>query len=474
MQFLIDQALLAYWTQAEVSSFVAGELANYATSASVSSSISSALSSYDDSGQVDSKIITALLDFYTRAEVDQAIADATSGSVDLSNYYTSAETESYVANELLAYYPRTELDSQLTATFNQYWTSGRTQTEMDDAIAGAGFQTQADGDLRYFARAPGAESGQIFNLVQEQFISRIIRNLLLEAPLSGDAILGNQSTLRLRCDSWSKAEADSRFLRTNDLGPLDARYFVNSPGGEGGGIFNLAAQTQFTPRIIRNLLRQTPLSAQPILGNGSDLLRLLEQRAERHPLSPHRQFQLPGPAGHGPREQPGGPHRQQPDGFVQTPQLQSTAGDLQIQNALVTVRREDGALLASFAEGGISLDRDVTVAAASTLNATTADFAQLLVGSTAASGTFNSSSSVTANLQVASNLRLEAPLVRCDPAASVLTIQGGTNGVLLAGQRSAGPRGEPPFLTLAAVACRCSARCWTRSPLEGRARPWAW
>ena len=320
VQFLIDQALLAYWDQSEVSSFVAGELANYATSASVSSSISSALSSYDDSSQVDSKIITALLDFYTRAEVDQAIADATSGSVDLSNYYTSSETQSYVANELLAYYPRTELDSLLTATLTQYWTSGRTQTEIDDAIAGAGFQTQADVDLRYFVRAPGAESGQIFNLVQEQFTPRIIRNLLLEAIASGDAILGNQSTLRLRCDSWTKAVADGRFLRTNDLGPLDARYFVNSPGAEGGGIFNLV-QTQFTPRIIRNLLCQTPLSAQPILGNGSTLQISCDcwSKGQSDTRSPHRKFQQPGPAGHGPGEQPGcgshgGPHRQLPHG----------------------------------------------------------------------------------------------------------------------------------------------------------------
>ena len=30
--------------------------------------------------------------------------------------------------------------------------------------------------------------------------------------------------------------------------------------------------------------------------------------------------------------------------FMETPQLQSAAGDLQIQNALVTVRKEDGAL----------------------------------------------------------------------------------------------------------------------------------
>ena len=73
-----------------------------------------------------------------------------------------------MASELLAYYPRTELDSQLTATFSQYWTSGRTQTEIDDAVAGAGFQTQADADLRYFVRAPGAESGQVFNLVQDR------------------------------------------------------------------------------------------------------------------------------------------------------------------------------------------------------------------------------------------------------------------------------------------------------------------
>ena len=203
------QVLALIWDQSEVSSFVAGELANYQTSSQVSSAISSALSSYDDSSQVDNKIITALLDFYTRAETDQAIADAVTAGTDLSNYYTISETQSYVANELLAYYPRTELDSQLTATFTQYWTSGRTQTEIDDAIAGAGFLDQTAGDARYFVRAPGAESGQVFNLIQEQFTPRIVRNLLLEAPLVGDAILGNQSTLRIRSDSWSKAEADA-------------------------------------------------------------------------------------------------------------------------------------------------------------------------------------------------------------------------------------------------------------------------
>ena len=451
VQALIAAALVPYWDQGEVSSFVAGELSNYATSSSVTSAISSALSSYDDSSQVDSKIITALLDFYTRAEVDQEIADAL-GNVDLSNYYTSAQTDSL-------FYPRAELDSLLTATLLQYWTSGRTQSEIDDAVAG--LLDQATADTRYFVRAPGAESGNIFNLVQEQFTPRIVRNLLLEAPLQGDAILGNQSTLRLRCDSWTKAEADGRFLRANDLGPLDARYFPNTPGAEGSGIFNLV-QTQFTPVVIRNILCQTPLSCQPILGNGSTLQITCDcwskgQSDGRYPLIANfnsvgstvtsidgrvstLESDVPAIDGRLTALENSGGIAPTADltvnsltatSFVDTPELRSSAGDLQIQNALVTVRKEDGALLASFADGGISLDRDVTVAAASTLNATTADITQLTVGSTAATGAFNSNSSVTANVEVVSNLRLEAPLVRCDPTAPWLSIEGGAQGVLV-------------------------------------------
>ena len=460
---LIAAALVPYWDQGEVSSFVAGELSNYATSSSVTSAISSALSSYDNSSQVDSKIITALLDFYTRAEVDQEIADAL-GNVDLSAYYTSAQTDSL-------FYPRAELDSLLTATLLQYWTSGRTQTEIDDAVAG--LLDQATADTRYFVRAPGAESANIFNLVQEQFTPRIVRNLLLEAPLQGDAILGNQSTLRLRCDSWTKAEADGRFLRTNDLGPLDARYFPNTPGAEGSGIFNLV-QTQFTPVVIRNILCQTPLSCQPILGNGSTLQITCDcwskgQSDGRYPLIANfnslgstvtsidgrvstLESDVPAIDGRVSALENSGGVAPTADltvnsltttTFVETPQLlQSAAGDLQIQNALVTVRKEDGALLASFADGGISLDRDVTVAAASTLNATTADITQLTVGSTAATGAFSSNSSVTANLEVVSNLRVEAPLVRCDPTASWLSIEGGAQAVPFRRHHRAGDEHE--------------------------------
>ena len=457
VQALIATALVPYWDQTEVSTYVAGELANYATSSSVTSAISSALSSYDNSSQVDSKIITALLDFYTRTQVDQQITNAL-GNVDLSNYYTQAQTQSYVASELLAFYPRTELDSLLTATLTQYWTSGRTQTEIDDAIAGAGFLTQALADQRYFAVSANAS---FESLVRTNVTPPMIKALLPRAPLAANTIL-TETTLELTCDAYSKAEADGRYLSNSNFAPLDARYFVRNPAvAEGNGLFHLV-QEQFTPRFVRSLLFRPPLTGGAILGNGSVIEIEADcwskaQSDSRYPLVATfnslgstvtsidgRVSTLETDVGAidgrvTTLENSGGVaptadltvNSLTATTFVETPQLQSAAGDLQIQNALVTVRKEDGALLASFADGGISLDRDVTVAAASTLNATTADITQLTVGSTAATGAFNSNSSVTANLEVVSNLRLEAPLVRCDPTAPWLSIEGGAQGVLV-------------------------------------------
>ena len=263
---LIATALVPYWDQGEVSSFVAGELSNYATNSSVSSSISAALSSYDDSSQVDSKIITALLDFYTRAEVDQEIADAL-GNVDLSNYYTQAETQSYVANELLALHPRSELDSQLTATFAQYWTSGRTQTEINDAIAGAGFLTQALADTRYFAVSA---NGSFESLVRTNVTPPMIKTLLPRAPLGVNTILSD-TTLELTCDAYTKAEADGRYLSSSNFAPLDARYFVRNPATRWprATASSTSSRSSSRPHFIRSLLFRPPLTGRGILGNFS-------------------------------------------------------------------------------------------------------------------------------------------------------------------------------------------------------------
>ena len=376
VQALIAAALVPYWDQTEVSTYLAGELANYATSSSVTSAISSVLSSYDNSSQVDSKIITALLDFYTRTEVDQQIANAL-GNVDLSNYYTQAETQSYVANELLAYYPRTELDSQLTATFTQYWTSGRTQTEIDDAIAGAGFLTQALADQRYFAVSANAS---FESLVRTNVTPPMIKALLPRAPLAASTIL-TDTTLELTCDAYTKAEADGRYLSNSNFAPLDARYFVRNPAvAEGNGIFHLV-QEQFTPHFIRSLLFRPPLTGGAILGNGSVIEIEADcwskaQSDSRYPLVAAfnslgstvtsidgRVSTLDTDVGAidgrvTALENSGGVaptadltvNSLTATTFVETPQLQSSAGDLQIQNALVTVRKEDGALLASFTQ----------------------------------------------------------------------------------------------------------------------------
>ena len=137
---------------------------------------------------------------------------------------------------------------------------------------------------------------------------------------------------------------------------------------------------------------------------------------------------------------------------METPLLQSVAADLQIRNATTTLRTEDGTLVASFAAGSIGLEQDITVRSDRTLNATTADFAQFFVGSTAATGAFTSSSSITATQQIESDLRVQAPLLRCDPAASVLTVTGGTQGVLvddtLRVNGAIAPEASLPFLSL--------------------------
>ena len=383
----------------------------------------------------------------------------------LWDYYTQAETQSYVANELLAYYPRTELDSQLTATFTQYWTSSRTQTEIDDAIAGAGFLTQALADQRYFAVSANAS---FESLVRTNVTPPMIKALLPRAPLAASTIL-TDTTLELTCDAYTKAEADGRYLSSSNFAPLDARYFARNPAvAEGNGLFHLV-QEQFTPNFIRSLLFRPPLTGQAILGNFSVIEIEADcwskaQSDSRYPLVATfnslgstvtsidgRVTALENSPGVAPTADLT-VNSLTATSFLQTPLLQSAAADLQIRNATTTIRAEDGTLLASFAAGSIGLEQDITVRSDRTLNATTADFAQFFVGSTAATGAFTSSSSITCTQQIESDLRVQAPLLRCDPAASVLTVTGGTQGVLvddtLRVNGVIAPEASLPFLSL--------------------------
>ena len=96
----------------------------------------------------------------------------------------------------------------------------------------------------------------------------MIKALLPRAPLAVNTILSD-TTLELTCDAYTKAEADGRYLSSNNFAPLDARYFPRNPAvAEGNGIFHLV-QEQFTPHFIRSLLFRPPLTGGAILGNGS-------------------------------------------------------------------------------------------------------------------------------------------------------------------------------------------------------------
>ena len=430
---LIAGELVPYWDQTEVSTYVAGELSNYATSSSVTSAISSALSSYDNSSQVDSKIVTALLDFYTRAEVDQQITNAL-GNVDLSNYYTQAETQSYVAGELLAFYPRTELDSQLTATFTQYWTSGRTQTEIDDAIAGAGFLTQALADQRYFAVSANAS---FESLVRTNVTPPMIKALLPRAPLAANTILSD-TTLELTCDAYTKAEADGRYLRAA------GRQVLRSEPVGGRG------QRPLPPRpgaVHAELHPQPALPAAP--DRGLSWATAASSRSRRtagaRPRATAATRWWPRSTRSAARSRPStaGSHLLHDSSFLETRELRGTP---------IVLRAIDNTPLASFAAAGITLDQDVTVNAARTLNATTADFAQLLAGSVAASGNVTTNGSILADQQIESDLRLRAPVLESDPAGFFLTLTGGTQGVLVDDtfrvNGAIAPEASLPFLSL--------------------------
>ncbi|CAE7581217.1 unnamed protein product [Symbiodinium sp. KB8] len=150
----------------------------------------------------------------------------------------AGERQHYGSHEF-CYHQRQQRQAE-AETQSYYWTSGRTQTEIDDAVAG--LLDQATADARYLVRPPGPASGTIFQLVQNQFFPPIIRNLLLRSPLTGANVLGNGSTLEINCDCWSKSEADSRYISTSDLSPLDTRYFVREPLPEGNGIFSMVQE----------------------------------------------------------------------------------------------------------------------------------------------------------------------------------------------------------------------------------------
>ena len=368
----------AYTTQ-QTDDAIAAALTNYFTRAEVTATIVAAID--ESKGYTD----TQLADYSTTAQTTQAIADA------LVPYGTAGQRETPPSRQPSRATTPAQTDAAIAAAAlsnGQSWTGGPTFNLLRNSnvlrnlsVAGAltaSFQNLDDTILiesDSYARSETytqAETGAAITAAIDALdLSQFQNEAEVRPPLTGGAILGNGSVIEIEADCWSKAQSDGRY-------PLVATF--NSLG---------STVTSIDGRV-------TALENAPGMAPTADLtVNSLTATS-----------------------------------FVQTP-LQSAAADLQIRNATTTLRAEDGTLLASFAAGSIGLEQDITVRSDRTLNATTADFAQLFVGSTAATGAFTSSSSITATQQIETDLRVQAPLLRCDPAASVLTVTGGTQGVLV-------------------------------------------
>ncbi|OLQ01487.1 hypothetical protein AK812_SmicGene15745 [Symbiodinium microadriaticum] len=162
-------------------------------------------------------------------------------------------------------------------------TSGRTQTEIDDAVAG--LLDQATADTRYFVRAPGAESGS--PTVQEQFTPRIVRNLLLEASLCRAT---PSSETKARCASaaaasWTKVEADSdaRFLPTT-WAPWTAGQQRAVFGADGhGGVLDLQGGAGVEPlrRLAEHIPDITVRSDRTLNATTADFVQFFVASAEK-------------------------------------------------------------------------------------------------------------------------------------------------------------------------------------------------
>ena len=168
------------------------------------------ITQYRTESQVTQAIDDALVPYYTSAEVDSAIA---SNGVDLSDYYT------------------------------------RTQS-----------------DSRYFvANATGASS-ETFTLIRDTAaVPRQLRGILPRSPLSFSLLFSGTIT-DLKCDAYSKAEADSRYLSsTGYASSLDGRYLVTNANAGSSEVFTVIRDANAAPRQLRGILPRAPLGWSHIL-----------------------------------------------------------------------------------------------------------------------------------------------------------------------------------------------------------------
>ena len=202
---------------------IAAALAAFSTTAEVDGLIAAALADYSTTAGVNGLIATALADYSTTTQVNALIATAV-GGIDLSNYYERAETYSQTeVNSVVSgaidslnitqYRTESQVSSSITDALVPYYTA----SEVDAAIASnsfnaADYYTRTQCDSRYFPANANPGNAEVFTLVRDSVsIPRQLRGILPRAPLAWSYLFSG-TMAELRCDAYSKAEADGRYL----------------------------------------------------------------------------------------------------------------------------------------------------------------------------------------------------------------------------------------------------------------------
>ena len=245
----ITTALLPYETAAQRDAAIAAALAAFSTTAEVNSLIAAALADYSTTAGVNSLIATALTDYSTTAQVNAAIASrgrhrplqllrkaigqaevnsAVSGAIDALNitqYRTESQVSSSISDALVPYYTASEVDAAIAS----------------NSFNAADYFTRTQSDSRYFPNNANPGNAEVFTVV------------------SG-------TITELRCDAYSKAEADGRYLSsTGYTGALDGRYLVTNANAGSSEVFTLIRDATAAPRQLRGILPRAPLGWSHIL-----------------------------------------------------------------------------------------------------------------------------------------------------------------------------------------------------------------
>ena len=273
----ITAALLPYETAAQRDAAIAAALAAFSTTAEVNGFITAALADYSTTAGVNGLIATALADYSTTAQVNGLIATAV-GGIDLSNYYERAETYSQAevntvvsgaidALNITQYRTESQVSTSISDALVPYYTA----SEVDAAIASNSFNaadyfTRTQSDSRYFPNNANPGNAEVFTLVRDGVsIPRQIRGILPRAPLAWSYLFSGTIT-ELRCDAYSKAEADGRYLSsTGYTGTLDGRYLVTNANAGSSEVFTIIRDPSAVPRQLRGILPRAPLGWSHIL-----------------------------------------------------------------------------------------------------------------------------------------------------------------------------------------------------------------